>query len=65
MKHKPAELDQLLIAAEACIPPIADKLKNMDIRNFEELYRFGVQIEGNIQLDIDDWLLLSLMVAIN
>ena len=54
MKHKPAESDQLLIAAEAYIPPIADKLKNMGIRNFEELYRFGVQIEGDIQLDIED-----------
>ena len=54
MKHKPAESNQLLIAAEVCISPLADKLKNMGIRNFEELYRFGVQIEGDIQLDIDD-----------
>ena len=54
MKYKPAESDKLLIAAEACIPPIANKLRNMGIRNFEEMYRFGVQIEGDIQLDIDD-----------
>ena len=54
MKHKPAELDQLLIVAEACIPPIADRLKNMGIRNFEKLYRFGVQIEGDMKLDIQE-----------
>ena len=65
MKHKPVESDQLLRAAEACIPHIVDKLRNMGIRNFEELYRFSMQIEGDIQLDIDDWLLLSPMVAIN
>ena len=34
MKHKLVESDKLLIATEACIPPIADKLKNMGIRNF-------------------------------
>ena len=65
MRHKPEESDQLFIAAEACIPPITDKLNYIGIRNFEELYRFGVQIEGDIQLDIDDWLLLSPMVIIN
>ena len=52
MRHKPAESDQLLIVAEACIPPIAKKLKNMGIRNFGELYRFGVQIEGDLKVDI-------------
>ena len=56
MRHKPAESDQLLIVAEAYIPPIADKLKNMGIRNFTELYRFGVQIEGDMKLDIDEWM---------
>ena len=56
MKHKPAESDQLLIAAEACLPPLDDKLKNMGIRNFEELYRFGVQIEDDMELDIHEWL---------
>ena len=56
MKYKPVESDQLLIAAEAYIPPITDKLKNMDIRNFEELYRFGVQIEGDMKLYIQEWL---------
>ena len=52
MKYNLTESDQLLTAAEACIPPIAEKLKNMSIRNFEELYCFGVQIEGDIKLDI-------------
>ena len=56
MRHKPAESDQLFIAAEACIPPIADKLKNKGIKNFEEFYRFGVQIEGNLEVDLDEWL---------
>ena len=42
MKHKPAESDQLLIAAEACIQLIADKLKNMGIKNFKQLYYFDV-----------------------
>ena len=55
MKHKPTELDQLFIAVEACIPPIADKLNNMGIRNFEELYRFGVQAEGDMKLDVHEW----------
>ena len=56
MKYKPVELDQLFIAAEACILPITDKLKNMGIRNFKELYHFGVQIEGDMKLDINEWL---------
>ena len=54
MKHKPTELDQLLIVAEACIPPIADKLKNMGIRNFKKLYHFGVAIEADMMLDIEE-----------
>ena len=54
MKHKPVESDQLLIAAEAYIPPIADKLKDMGIRNFDELYRFGIQIEGDMKLNIQE-----------
>ena len=65
MKYKPVELDQLLIAAEVYIPPIADKWKNIGIRNFEELYRFGVQIEGDLKLDIYEWLYLSPMAIIN
>ena len=32
MKHKPAESDQLDLAIEACVPPLANKLKDMGIR---------------------------------
>ena len=32
------------------------KMKNMDIMNFKKLYRFGMQIEGDIKLDIQEWL---------
>ena len=48
MKYKPAESDQLDIAVEACILPLARKLKDMGIRNFKELYHFGVQVEANL-----------------
>ena len=41
MKHKPAESDQLDLATEACIPPLASKLKDMGIRDFNELYRLA------------------------
>ena len=48
IKHRPAESDQLMIAIEACIPPLANKLKDMGIRDFKDLYHFGVQVEGNL-----------------
>ena len=48
MKHKPAESDQLDIAIDACIPPLASKLRDMSIRDFKELYHFGVQVEANL-----------------
>ena len=48
MKHKIAELDQLDIAIEACVLPLASKLKDMDIRNFKELYHFEVQVEARL-----------------
>ena len=48
MKHKPAESDQLDIAIDACIPPLASKLKDMGIRDFKELHHFGVQVEANL-----------------
>ena len=48
MKYKPAESDQLDLAIEACIPPLADKLKDMDIKDFKDLYRFGVQVEADL-----------------
>lgn len=54
MKHRPAELDQLDLAVEACIPPLANKLKDMCIRNFNDLYRFGVQVEANLNEGIHE-----------
>ena len=48
MKHRPAESDQLDIAIEACISPLANKLKDIGIRDFKELYHFGVQVEANL-----------------
>ena len=48
IKHKPAESDQLDLAIEACVPPLASKLKDMGIRDFNELYHFGVQVEANL-----------------
>ena len=52
MKHKPAKSDQLDIAIEACISSLASKLKDMGIRDFNELYRFGVQVEVNLNESI-------------
>ena len=52
MKYKLTESDQLDIAIEACIPPMANKLKDMGIKDFNELYQFGVQIEADLNLDI-------------
>ena len=54
MRQKPAESDQLDIAMEACIPPLASKLKNMGIRDFKELYRFGAQIEAGLNESIHE-----------
>ena len=54
MKHKPAESDQLDLAIEACVPPFASKLKDMGIRDFNELYRFGVQAEANLNKSIHE-----------
>ena len=52
MKHKLAELKD--IAIEACIPPLASKLKDMGIRDFKELYHFGVQAEANFNESIHE-----------
>ena len=52
MKHKPAESDQLDLAIEACVPLLASKLKDMGIRDFNELCRFGVQAEANLNESI-------------
>ena len=51
MKYRLAESDQLDIAIEACIPPMVNKLKDMGIRDFNELYRFRVQLETDLNLD--------------
>ena len=51
MKYRPAESDQLVIAIEACILPLANKLKDIGIRDFKDLYRFGVQIEADLDLN--------------
>ena len=42
IKHRPTESDQLIIAIEVYIPPMANKLKDMGIREFKDLYRFRV-----------------------
>ena len=52
MKYRLAESDQLDIAIEACIPSLANKLKDMGIRDFNELYRFGVKVEADLNLNI-------------
>ena len=54
MKYRPAESNQLMIAIEACIPPLADKLKDMDIKDFKDLYRFGVQVEADLNESIHE-----------
>ena len=48
MKCKPTESDQLDLAIEACVPPLVNKLKDISIRDFKELYHFGVQVEANL-----------------
>ena len=54
MKYRPAESDQLMIVIEACIPPLADKLKDIGIRDFKDLYRFGVQVKADLDLNTDE-----------
>ena len=31
------------VAMEGCVPALSKKMGDLSIRNFEELYRFGVQ----------------------
>ena len=45
MTHRPAEVDQLMLAIEGYILPLSKKLRDLGIRNFEELYNFGIQKE--------------------
>ena len=40
-----------MIAIEACIPPLANKLKDIGVRDFKELYRFGLQVEADLNLN--------------
>ena len=54
MKHKPIESDQLDLVIEACVPPLSSKLKDMRIRDFKELYHFGVQVEANLNESIHE-----------
>ena len=51
MKHRPAESDQLTIVMEGCVPMLSRKLRDLGIRNFEELHRFGVQKESDLAQD--------------
>ena len=51
MKHRPAESDQLTIVMERCVPMLSRKLRDLGIKNFKELHRFGVQKEFNLAQD--------------
>ena len=48
IRQRPAESDQLMLTIDGCIPPLARKLNDIWIRNFKELYRFGVQKETDV-----------------
>ena len=54
MRHIPVESDQLIIVIEACVPPLASKLKDMGIRDFKKLYHFGVRVEANLNKSIHE-----------
>ena len=64
MKHRPVESDQLIIAIEACIPSLTNKLKDMCIRDFKDLYQFRVQIEADLNLNTHEWLFSFVAVII-
>ena len=51
MRHRPAESDQLTIVMEGCVLMLSRKLRDLGIRNFEELHRFGVQKEFDLAQD--------------
>ena len=51
MKHRPAESDQLKIVMESCVPMLSRKLRDLGIKNFMELHRFGVQKESDLAQD--------------
>ena len=48
IRHRPAEVDQLMIAMEHYVLALSKKLGDLGIRNFKELYRFGVQKESDL-----------------
>ena len=48
IRHRPAEANQLTIAMEGCVPVLSKKLGDLEICNFEELYRFRVQKESDL-----------------
>ena len=48
MKHRPAESDQLMIVIEGCVLLLSKKLRDLGIKNFEELHRFRVQKESDL-----------------
>ena len=45
------ESDQLMIVMEGYVPILFKKLRDLGIRNFKELYRFGVQKESDLAQD--------------
>ena len=51
MRHRPEESDQLTIVMEGCVPMLSQKLRDLGIRNFEELHKFGVQKESDLAQD--------------
>ena len=48
MRHQLPKAYQLLIAIQGYVSPLSNKLKDLEIQNFEELYRFSVQKEADL-----------------
>ena len=48
MRYRPAKANQMIISMEGCTPALSKKLRDLRIRNFEKLYRFGVQKESEL-----------------
>ena len=48
MRQWPAESDQLTIVMEGCVSILFRKLRDLGIKNFEGLYKFGVQKESDL-----------------
>ena len=51
IKHRPSKFDQLTIVIEGYILMLSRKLRDMGIKNFEELHKFGVQKESDLAQD--------------